>query len=108
MLRLLSAISPTFITANPGGRANRKTNRLLVEKIDLPRSVFKYTKQRCPFRMDAVVIFPDHLHGIQTLPQAEADCSTRWNMLKGYFSRYSTKGEKISTSRKSRREREIW
>jgi putative transposase len=65
-----------------------KTNRLLVEKTDLLRSAFEYNKQRYPFRMDAVVILPDHLHCIWTLPQADADFSTRWNMLKGYFSHH--------------------
>lgn len=48
-----------FFTVN---LAERKTNRLLVEKIDLLRSAFEYTKQRYPFRMDAAAIMPDHLH----------------------------------------------
>jgi len=51
--------------------------------------------------MDAVVILPDHLHCIWTLPQADADFLTRWNLLKGYFSRHITTGERISISRKS-------
>lgn len=87
---------------------NARPIGLLVEKIDLLRSAFEYTKQRHPFRMDAVVILPDHLHCIWTLPQANADFSTRWRLLKGYFSRHIAKGERISTSRKSRRERGIW
>ena len=94
-----------FFTVN---LAERKSNQLLVEKIDLLRNAFEYTKQRYPFRMDAVVILPDHLHCIWTLPQADADFSTRWKLLKGYFSRHIAKGERISTSRKSRRERGIW
>ncbi len=94
-----------FFTVN---LAERKPNQLLVEKIDLLRNAFEYTKQRYPFRMDAVVILPDHLHCIWTLPQADADFSTRWKLLKGYFSRHIAKGESISTSRKSRRERGIW
>ena len=69
---------PGFFTVN---LAERKTNRLLVEKIDLLRSAFEYTKQRYPFRTDAVVILPDHLHCIRTLPQADADFSTRWKLL---------------------------
>lgn len=79
-----------------------------MDKIDLLREAFAYTKQRRPFRMDAVVILPEHLHCIWTLPQADADFSNRWNMLKGYFSRHIDKGEKISASRQSRRERGIW
>ncbi|MDR4653369.1 MAG: hypothetical protein MRJ52_13415 [Nitrosomonas sp.] len=47
-----------FFTVN---LAERKSNQLLVEKIDLLRNAFEYTKQRYPFRMDAVVILPDHL-----------------------------------------------
>jgi len=70
--------------------------------------------------MDAVVILPDHLHSttwmqeveqrmeqlssIWTLPPDDADFSSRWNMLKGYFSRNMEKGERVSASRKSRRE----
>jgi putative transposase len=50
-----------FFTVN---LAERKANRLLVEKIDLLRSAFEYTKQRYPFRMNAVVILPDHLNCI--------------------------------------------
>ncbi len=44
---------PWFFTVN---LAERKTNRLLVEKIDLLCSAFEYTKQRYPFHMDAAVI----------------------------------------------------
>jgi putative transposase len=57
--------------------------------------------------MNGVVILPDHLHCIWTLPQADADFSTRWNLLKGYFSRHIVKGKRISTNRESRQERGI-
>lgn len=94
-----------FFTVN---LAERKGNRLLTDKIDLLREAFDYTKQRHPFRMDAVVVFPDHLHCIWTFPPGESDFSGRWNSLKGYFSRNIEQGERISASRKSRRERGIW
>lgn len=58
--------------------------------------------------MDAVIILPDHLHFIRKPPQADADFSTRWKLLKGYFPRHIAKGERISTSWKSRWERGIW
>ena len=35
---------------------------LLIDKIDLLREAFEFMKQRHSFRMDAVVILPDHLH----------------------------------------------
>ncbi|MGZ8935698.1 MAG: REP-associated tyrosine transposase [Methylobacter sp.] len=87
--------SSCFFTVN---LAERKGNRLLIDKIDLLREAFEFTKQRHPFRMDAVVILPDHLHCIWSLPHDEADFSGRWNMLKGYFSRNIEKGERISVN----------
>ncbi|NOU22741.1 MAG: transposase [Methyloglobulus sp.] len=103
--RAYSPGSSWFFTVN---LAERKGNRLLTVKIDLLREAFEYTKQRHPFRLDAVVILPDHLHCIWTLPPQDSDFSGRWNMLKGYFSRKIETGERISASRKSRRERGIW
>ena len=69
---------------------------------------FAYTKQRQPFQMEAVVILPDHLHCVWTLPPGDTDFSTRWNLPKGYFFRSIEKGERISNSRAKRRERGLW
>jgi REP element-mobilizing transposase RayT len=38
------------------------------------------------FSIDAVVILPDHLHAILTLPQGDADFAGRWRRIKGHFS----------------------
>lgn len=94
-----------FFTVN---LAQRRGNRLLVEKIDLLRLAFEHVKERWPFRVEAVVILPDHLHCIWTLPPGDADFSTRWNLIKGQFSRSLEKGERISRSREKRRERGLW
>jgi putative transposase len=69
---------------------------------------FRYLKQRHPFHIDAIVVLPDHLHCIWTLPDDDADFSTRWNLLKGQFSRSVEKGERVSASRIGKRERGIW
>ena len=58
--------------------------------------------------MEAVVILPDHLHCIWTLPPGDTDFSVRWNLLKGHFSRSIEKGERVSYSREKRRERGLW
>ena len=42
--------------------------KLLTEHIDNLRAVFKAARQRRPFTVEAIVIFPDHLHCIWTLP----------------------------------------
>jgi putative transposase len=72
-----------FFTVN---LAERQGNHLLVDHIDLLRAAFEYVKQRHPFRMDAVVILPDHLHCIWTLPPGDTDFSTHWNLIKVHFS----------------------
>ena len=58
--------------------------------------------------MEAVVIMPDHLHCIWTLPPEDSDHSTRWSLLKARFSRGLPTAERISWSRMKRRERGIW
>jgi putative transposase len=94
-----------FFTVN---LADRRNNRLLIEKIDLVREAFVYVKERRPFYINAVVVLPDHLHCIWTMPPGDMDYSVRWNLLKGYFSRSIMPGESVSESRTKRRERGIW
>ncbi len=94
-----------FFTVN---LAERKDNHLLVTHIDELRRAFQYTKEKHPFRLDAVVVLPDHLHCIWTLPPGDPNFSMRWNLLKGHFSRAIGKGERISQSRLKRRERGLW
>ena len=80
------------------------------ENIDLLRKAFRYVMQKHPFEINAIVILPDHLHTIWTLPKNDADFSTRWRLIKSYFSRqcYSQYEEKISTSRQYKREKTVW
>ncbi|WP_367155881.1 transposase [Methylomonas sp. HYX-M1] len=94
-----------FFTVN---LAERKNNHLLIDKIDELRNAFRYVKQRKPFHIDAIVILPDHLHCIWTLPPDDENLSVTWNMLKGRFSRSIDQGERILKSRQKRRERGVW
>jgi putative transposase len=94
-----------FFTVN---LAERRGNRLLVERIDVLRTAFRTVRARHPFHVEAVVILPDHLHCVWTLPPNDTDYSTRWNLIKGHFSRALDKGERISQSRANRGERSLW
>jgi len=94
-----------FFTVNT---AQRKGNRLLVKHIDALRQAFRYIKEKYPYRLDAAVVLPDHLHCIWTLPPDDSDYSRRWSLLKGHFSRVIEKDERISKSRQKRRERGVW
>ena len=90
------------------GLAERRGNGLLVESIDTLRSAFRVVRERHPLQMDAVVILPDHLHCVWTLPEGDADYSTRWGLIKAKFSRSLNRGERRSASRVKRGERGIW
>jgi putative transposase len=57
------------------------------ENVELLRQAFRKVKERHPFKIDAFVLLPDHLHCIWTLPQGDADFSTRWRLIKSDFSR---------------------
>jgi len=41
---------------------------LLVDNIEYLRQAFRYVMNRHPFKIDAAVILPEHLHCILTLP----------------------------------------
>lgn len=58
--------------------------------------------------MEAVVVMPEHLHCIWTLPGDDTDYSLRWQLIKSTFSRSIPPGECISKSRARRSERGIW
>ena len=56
------------------------------DNVELLRQAFRKFKKRHPFRIDAFVLLPDHLHCIWTLPQEDPDFSTRWRLIKSDFS----------------------
>ncbi|NOR51740.1 MAG: transposase [Gammaproteobacteria bacterium] len=94
-----------FFTVNC---AERHGNRLLENNIDSLRQVIRKVKQAHPFNIDAMVVLPEHLHCIWTLPQGDADYGVRWGLIKAGFSRLIPPGERRSKSRTKRGERGIW
>ncbi len=82
--------------------------RLLTEHIEELRAAFRETRQRHPFTIDAMVVLPDHLHAVWTLPDGDANFATRWRLIKSRFSRSLATGERISDSRAAKGERGIW
>lgn len=93
-----------FFTVNLADR--QKT--LLVDSVDLLRRVVRTVRSRHPFRIDAMVILPDHLHAVWTLPPNDSDFATRWALIKAGFSRGLPRGERVSRSRRRCGERGIW
>ena len=81
---------------------------LLTENIESLRAAFRYARHQHPFTIDAIVVLPDHLHTIWTMPEGDSDFAVRWSLIKGSFSRRIPQGEPVSDSRLRRRARGIW
>jgi REP-associated tyrosine transposase len=82
--------------------ADRRSSAL-VEHI----AAFRVTRSERPFTIDAIVVLPDHLHAIMTLPPDDADFSGRWRRLKSLFTRHvAAGGQPVERNRKG--ERALW
>jgi putative transposase len=66
--------------------ADRRSS-VLVAHIAALRAAFRMTRQQWPFAIDAIVVLPDHLHTIMTLPSGDSDFSGRWRRIKSLFTR---------------------
>ncbi len=93
-----------FFTVN---LLDRRT-RLLTANVEALRAAFRGVRSRHPFTVEAIVILPDHLHAIWSLPEGDVDFPLRWRLIKSAFSRTLPGGEPVSASRAGRQERGIW
>ncbi|MEX0348697.1 MAG: transposase [Paracoccaceae bacterium] len=64
-----------------------RASTLLLGEIDALRYAYARTRAERPFWCDAMVVLPDHLHAIWTLPPGDSDFSTRWGAIKSRFTR---------------------
>ncbi len=56
-----------------------------------------------------MVVLPDHLHCIWRLPENDDDFSTRWRLIKHYFSRaHAGDAGALDVSRRSKDEKALW
>ena len=57
----------------------------LVRHVEVLRQAVAVTKAKRPFGIDAWVVMPDHMHCVWTLPEGDADYSTRMASIKAQF-----------------------
>ena len=93
-----------FFTVNLAERSSG----LLTRHVDGLRTVVRKVRHAHPFEIVAMVVLPDHLHAIWTLPVGDRDYPMRWSLIKSGFSRLLPKAERINPSRQHKRERGIW
>jgi putative transposase len=63
-----------------------RRSRALVDHIHFLREAIRATSRERRFEIDAIVVLPDHLHAVFTLPSGDADFPGRWRRIKGHFS----------------------
>lgn len=93
-----------FFTVVAANRASAP----LVDHINDLRLAFRTVRAELPFEIDAIVILPDHLHTLWTLPQRDSDYAVRWKKIKAVFSKCMPDNESRSASRVAKGERGIW
>jgi putative transposase len=77
------------------------------------REAIMLARRTRPFRIDAWVLLPDHLHCIWTLPPEDGDFSSRWGFIKRVVSQrcretIGISTEELSASRRKRKETGLW
>src|SRR5436190_16413054 len=102
--RIYAAGATYFFTVNLEDR----TGRLLIDYVDALRRAFAATRDVHPFHIDAVVILPDHLHCIWSLPSGDSDFSTRWRLIKARFSHVIPTRHAVPSSKAAKCERGVW
>ena len=62
-----------------------RQNALLVDHIAALRSAYNNTQKSMPFTLHAMVVMPDHLHMLLTLPENDVNYPQRISQIKSRF-----------------------
>jgi putative transposase len=81
---------------------------ILIDQIDVLRQSYAKTIREYPVTCHAMVILPNHLHAIWTLPEGDDNFSERWRRIKGRFSHGIREDAPRRHSMDAKRERGIW
>lgn len=76
------------------------------------RTAIQTVQDEQPFEMVAIVLLPEHIHCIWTLPEGDSDFSARWSCIKRQFTKQWLSGCRsataISPTRRKHRECGVW
>ena len=72
-----------FFTVNLADRSSD----LLVREIETLREAVAQTRAERPFKINAWVVLPDHMHCVWRLPDDDMNYSQRWGRIKSRFTR---------------------
>jgi len=109
-----NAISPSIYSGKPlfFTLVTEQRRKLFINPTNAPllRQAFRQVMKKRPFVIDAAVVLPDHIHCIWTLPLNETDFSTRWRLIKTWFTKhYDDKNQfNRNQSRINKCEQAVW
>jgi putative transposase len=81
------------------------------EVVGWLEAAIEAVRARHPFEIEAQVILPDHLHALWTLPDDDANYSSRWRLIKEAFTRkflQQRRGPPRTEVARKRGEQPIW
>ncbi len=82
------------------------------KRIQQLGNLFREMQTKWPCEITALVLLPDHMHAIWTLPSGDANYPARWGWIKKEFTQLhlATRGPEVNTSRsrKKNRRRGVW
>lgn len=96
----------TLVTAGRKPLFGQEETRTLLGRI------MREERKNAPFETVAIVLLPDHLHAIWTLPPGDEDYSSRWQGIKAKFTsgRLASgwKEQKVTSGYERQRRRSVW
>lgn len=79
---------------------------------ELLGDAFRDCRKSWPFEINAIVLLPDHLHTIWTLPENDHNFSGRWSVIKsGFTKRFLAAGGndwRVSEGKRNEHRRGVW
>jgi REP-associated tyrosine transposase len=86
--------------------ADRRSSAL-TDNIAALRMAFRVARGERPLVIEAIVVLPEHLHVVMTLPPEDSDFSGRWRRIKSLFTRQIV-GAGAALARNQRGEYGLW
>ena len=84
-----------------------RSSSILVDRVDDLRKVLLAVMRERPFQIDAMVVLPEHLHALWTLPPGDDDYPGRMRLLKSRFTR-CVAAAGAPTRRNAKGEYDLW
>jgi putative transposase len=89
---------------------NRRPLLQSEDAVETLRAAFRAVRATRPFAIDAMVVLPDHVHSLWTLPTDDADFATRWRLIKTWFTKHSPVDQRgpQDTARAAKQGQAVW